>query len=179
MTLEEITSRLGRKYRAFKEAEKAKNEAKEAFFREATEVLSRETQAQILELIEAKDREEAKEVAHKQFPRYTLLDVKEESSGLYRILLEELPNMRSFSFENDGFIYQRQVTEGSLMIDDERLKEENPQLWEEITVPTRELKPPETLTPEQIAEVRKFFYRGKPSVKLAAPRKVKSHEEKE
>lgn len=176
----EIGKRLGDSYREWKTKEKEKNKYRDQFFRVATERLEGETPAQIYEQVVASDREEAIKIAQKKFPRFTVLDAIEDEYDIWRVVLEENPVYRSFSFVNpvDGMVYQRVIVEGSPMLDDERLKEEDPEFWAEIShIPQeRVMKPIEDLTQDQIAKLQEYVYTAKPTVKLAAPRKAKSEE---
>lgn len=172
--LDDLVDNLGRHYTAWKHEEKMKNKFKEEFFEAATEELKREVPAQIYEKIAGiADENEARRIARKKFPTFRILDALPEHDG-FRVVLEEDPELRSFAYEHDGWIYQRQVTAGSVMIDDDRLKETNPDLWQAITrVPTeRVMKPLEDLSPEELAALEPYLYSSKPVIKLAAPRKV-------
>lgn len=78
--------------------------------------------------------------------------------------------------KKDGFVYTRQISKAAPSLDDERLREEDPELWEEITYipePERVLKPLEELSPEQLAKIGEYLVAGRVSVKLGAPKKAK------
>lgn len=178
--LQGITNKLGSSYDMWKVWEKEKEATKKEFFNEVTKLLSEETPAQILEEVYASDADVARERAAKKFPRFKVLDVILDKPGVYRVALEENPAYRSFQYvnEDDGMIYQKTVVEGSAILDDDRIKEEDPEFWEEISfVPTdRQLKPLEELSSTQLAKLAEYMYAGKPTVKLTAPRKAKEEE---
>lgn len=181
MTLNDVTSMLGSQYRAWKAAEKRKDELKKDFFESVESTLSLETPAQTYEEIFASDDSLAAEKAEKKFPTFRVLSTLEAGEGVYRVVLEERIEFRPFVHINkdDGYVYQRQVTNGSPILDDDRLKAEDPDLWERISilpVPERELKPWNQIDPEDIAKLSEYLYSGKPQVKLAAPRKAKPEE---
>lgn len=174
--LNEVTENLGRHYSAWKQEEKLKNKFKDEFFDAATEALKKEVPAQIYEKIVAASEADAKALAQKKFPTYKVLDALPEYDG-YRVVLEENPELRSFSHEApDGMVYQRQVVQGAAMIDDEKIQLEDPELWDAVTYlpePKRILRPLDQLDPELLAQLEKYIYAAKPTVKLPAPRKKK------
>lgn len=96
----------------------------------------------------------------------------------FRMIDNEVGKDEAFEFVNatDGFVYTRQISKGAPSLDDERLREEDPELWEEITYvpePERTLKPLDDLTPEQLARLGDYLVAGRQTVKLGAPKKVK------
>jgi hypothetical protein len=176
--LHEITSGLGSAYDQWKTYEKEKNAFKDRFFKAADE--AQETLAQIVEVFTAASEAEALEQAQRYFPRYRVVEVVQREENRWGVALEERPDFQNFTFINkdDGRVYSRYVAEGSPTLDDDRIKDENPELWEKITeVPTeRVLKPLETLTAEELAEIEPYIYKAKPTARLAAPRKAKPEE---
>lgn len=180
MDLNEITGELGRQYRAWKESEKAKDKLKKWFFDAATEALKDATPSQVIERIEAVDEEEALRIAQRRFQRHRVVDVVEHSEGQWDLILEEDPQLKDFSWINpsDGQVYSRVIAEGAPSLDDESLMEEQPGLWEAITteVTSRELRPLEELTPEQVAAIQPYLTMPKPQSRLLAPRKAKKEE---
>jgi len=178
--MESETTRLGELYRQWKEAEKAKNQAKEKWFRAVTEELEQEIPAQVVERVEATDDEQALRVAQRRFVRYRVVDVARVSDTEYDVVLEEDAALKPFTYVNksDGNVYRRDVVEGSPTLDDEGVREELPELWNEITeeVTERRLKPLDQLTPEQAEALRPYIAMPKPQVKLGAPRPAKPEE---
>jgi hypothetical protein len=179
--IEGITRLLGEAYDQWKGGEKEKETYKKAFFKEATKLLKQEAPAQIMELVHAPDEATARGLAERQFPRFTVLDVLPDGENQYRVALEERADLRPFTFvnPNDGRVYQRSVVEGSPLVDDERLQAEDPELWQRISFipePKPTLKPLEELSDEDLAAIRKYLYRGRPTVKLPQPRKATEEE---
>lgn len=177
--LAETTSRLGRVYDEWKQAEKFKDEYREEFFRQVSEKLKEEVAPQIIAEFPTEDEEEALRMAQRQYVRHRVVSSAPMEGG-YQVVLEEDAELRPFTFLNkeDGQVYQRIVSEGSPSLDDEALAEEQPELWEAITneVTTRELKPLEELTPEQVAELQKYITMPKPQMRLGKPRRAKPEE---
>lgn len=94
----------------------------------------------------------------------------------FRMIDNEVGEDKPFEFvnESDGFLYSRQISQGAPSLDDEKLKREDPELWEEITYvpePERILRPLEELDPDQIAKLGDYLVPGKKMNKLAAPKK--------
>lgn len=95
----------------------------------------------------------------------------------FRMIDNEVGEDKPFEFvnESDGFLYSRQISQGAPSLDDEKLRKEDPELWEEIThvpEPERVLKPLEELDPDQIAKLGNYLVPGKKMNKLAAPKKI-------
>lgn len=179
--LERITTGLGENYKAWKLAEKTKDRAKREFFNAVNEKLSEEISQQVIEKVEASDMEEALRVGQRRFPRFRVVDCQQpEGDDYWHLILEENPELKEFSYLNrsDGQVYQRIIAEGSPILDDEGLAEEQPELWEAITteVTTREVRPIEDLTPEQVAALQPYITMPPPQTRLGAPRKAKEEE---
>lgn len=177
--LAEATTTLGDAYIRWKSSEKEKNEAKDAFFALATEEASKQVPAQIYEEIHAANEDQAKKKAQKKFPRFVVLDVLPLEDGNFRVALEENPKYQNFSYTNpeNGMVYQRQVVEGSVFLDETNLRHENGELWHEISELKRVLRPLESLTPDQLAAIQPYVFKGKPVIKLVPPKPEKTEEE--
>jgi hypothetical protein len=176
--LVKLTARLGKRYRTFKDKERLKEESRKEFFEAAT----KETEAEVLATkavsITAQDSNDAQTKVGQQNPRWRVVGVTSLGGDEYRVSLEEDPQYKPFVFVNpqDGQVYRKTVQAGTPTLDDDALREDDPELWESITVPSRELKPLDELPDELIAKVQPYLYEGKPQVKLAAPRKAKPEE---
>lgn len=177
--LNDITSKLGESYDIWKDGEKAKNKLRDTFFNTVNRELSEQVAPQIVAEFPTEDEEDALRRAQRQYVRHRVISTSKVEGG-YQVVLEEDPELRPFSYLNktDGRVYQRIVSEGSPVLDDDALKDENPELWEAITeeVTERKLKPLENLSPEQIEELSPYISLPKPQVRLAAPRKAKPEE---
>lgn len=180
--LDEITRGLGKEYRTWKEAEKAKDRYKKKFFEAINETLREEVPQQVVQKVEATDEEEALRIAQRMYPRFRTVDCQpdDDDPGQWNVILEENPELKDFAHTNktDGNVYQRIIAEGTPSLDDEGLKDEQPALWEAITteVTTRELRPLDELTPEQVAAIQPYITMPKPQARLGAPRKAKEEE---
>jgi hypothetical protein len=180
MNLDDVTSELGEAYRRWKESEKDKNIARDKFFKEATSALEEEEAEQVVERVNASNAEEAISIANYRYARFRLVDVVDIGDGTYDLILEEDFDLRPFTYINpeDGQVYQRSVMEGAPSLDDERLRSEQPELWEQITheVTRRELRPLEELTEEQASALRPYLVSPKPKPRLVPPRPAKPDE---
>lgn len=180
MSLDETTKQLGKAHHTWKSAEKEKNKLREKFFREATEALTEELPAQSVERVPAGDMEEALRIAQRRFQRHRVVDVREAEEGTWDVVLEENPELRPFTYVNraDGQVYQRIVSEGSAYLDDESLKQENPELWERITAEKTErvMKPLEELDAEDLVKIQPYITTPRPSARLGSPRLAKQEE---
>ena len=175
-----VTHNLGEAYRQWKASEKEKNEYKNEFF-ELAEEETPESLAQEVQRIYGPTTNEAVSRAQEQFPSWRVKDCEPiEDTQYFTVLLEEDPKYRPYSYVNaeDKMVYTKQVTSGAPYLDDERLKATNPSLYEQVTYEKRErrLRSLDELTPEQMAEVQEFIFEGKPTIKLAPPRKAKPEE---
>ena len=176
--LEEITKELGLAHSRAKEWDKTKTQYRAEFFKIATE--SHETLAEKIVNVDAETLSDAILQAEKLYPTWTPLSATEVENG-FDVRIKENPEYMPFTFVNheDGMVYQKQVASGPVMFDDERFKQDHPMLYEVVThvpEPKRELRPLDDLSDEQIAIIQDYIYEGKPTIKLAAPRKAKEDE---
>lgn len=180
-SLDTLTRRLGRVYDNFKKAEKELGTSKargvkQEFFDEATKA-SATTLAQRTVSIEAVRKDEAEDKAARRNPRFVVISSKEAFSdpGIWLVLMEENPALKPFRYVNkeDGRVWNKEVVDGSPVLDEEALEKADPELWERITQPKRELRPLEELDPDDLAALQEYVYPGKPIVKLAAPKQAK------
>jgi hypothetical protein len=185
-----ITTKLGSAHATSKKAEKELKESRSEFFVAIDdEIVENETLArQTIELpsdIPFPVNEDDQGVINyvKQFhPGWRLADVGSKENTY---IIEEDPSFKKFVYVNrkDGQVYRRNVSQAGPSLDDERLKEENPELWKRITeskvIPrqvTRVLKDLETVSNKDLAEMQEYFVPGPMTVKLDAPRKAKPDE---
>jgi hypothetical protein len=176
--LEEITKELGLAHSRAKEWDKTKTQYRAEFFKIATE--SHETLAEKIVNVDAETLSDAILQAEKLYPTWTPLSATEVENG-FDVRIKENPEYMPFTFVNheDGMVYQKQVASGAVMFDDERSKQDHPMLYEVVThvpEPKRELRSLDDLSDEQIAIIQDYIYEGKPTIKLAAPRKAKEDE---
>lgn len=175
----EVTSRLGEAYRAWKSSEKEKDEYRKRFFELADEALEGTTVLERVE-VEAESAEEALAQVEKRFPQWRVQDIRSLNNGWFQVIIEEDPSLRPYQFVNpdDGQVYSRQVSSGTMHLDEERLQADDPELFEAVTyIPQeRQLRSLEELEPEQVARLQEYLYEGRPRVKLAPPREAKPEE---
>lgn len=182
-----ITTKLGSAHATSKKAEKELKESRSEFFVAIDdEIVETETLArQTIEFESPAGEEDAEDLLthiKKFYPGWRLA---ETGSKEHTHIIEEDPAFKKFVYVNhdDGNVYRRNVSQAGPSLDDDRLKEENPELWKRITevkvVPrqqVRVLKDLETLPNEDLAEIQEYFVPGPMTVKLDAPRKAKPDE---
>lgn len=181
--IEEILAELGPAYIGWKENEKKKDKLKKEFFETATEELQGETLAKKTVKLPGPTEDEATELCKKKYPGWiidqVILSPDTDLEGWFRFTLSEDPALQPYTAEYEGVEFSRQIVSGSVFVDDERLKKEDPELWDEITFipppppPKRRLRVIEELEPELQAKVQEYMYEGPPTVKFPAPKVVK------
>lgn len=178
-----VTTRLGKAYRSWKKYEKKKDEQRDDFFTVAIQEKAKATMAQkVVALDPPLPRVEAEAYFEQYHPRWRVEDLATEDGEVVSGLLVERPEFQSYVFVNtrDGFVYQRSVTDGPAMLDDERLKKEKPDLYAKVTYTTPwgevGLWPLDKISDDLVAQIQKFVYNGAPKVRLLAPRKATEEE---
>jgi hypothetical protein len=176
--LAELTQKLGVVYTEAKKWDTQKSEYRKKFFELADKFQG--ALAEKIVLVTADSLANAIVEAEKTYASWTPLSATQVKGG-FDVHLKEDPKYKPFSYVNsdDNMVYQKQVVAGPVILDDERLKKDNPTLYEEVTYmpePKRELRPLNELSDEQIVILQDYIYEGKPVVKLAAPRKIKEDE---
>jgi hypothetical protein len=176
--LVEVTKQLGENYKEAKEADKKKNDSRKEFF----ELIDERENDEPTEIIgvTASSEAEARAQALKYFPSHEVLLVRDNEDGTFLLEIRIADLYRPFTFVNpeDGMVCARQARAGSLHLDDERLKEENPDLYERVTyVPDeRVLRDLDDIDDEDAALLGEYLYSDKPTMRLAPPRKAKPEE---
>lgn len=135
-TPEEIIAELAPAYTEWKSGEKGKEKFKKEFFTAVTEYLKEEgNQAEELVSLEAPDEETALRYVEQRYPAWLVDDIRDHptESGSYEVIIVENPEYQPFTIEFDGKVWGRQVAAGATMLDNERLEEENPELWKSVT----------------------------------------------
>lgn len=176
--LSELTKKLGSAYTEAKKWDNEKSDYRKKFFELADQ--SHTSLAEKVVLVEANSLSEAIKEAEKFHSGWIPLSATQVENG-FDVHLKENPKYKPFSYANpdDGMVYQKQVVAGPVMFDDEQFEKDHPMLYHVVThvpEPKRELKPLDQLSDEQIAIIQDYIYEGKPTVKLAAPRKIKEDE---
>jgi hypothetical protein len=180
-TLEVVTQELGKAHADTKDGEARLKKRRLEFFSLAQEAVASKTLARrTVSVAEFDSEDEAKVWLERHYPTFRLIEFDLREDDIVAIL-EEDPEKQPFVFVNpvDKKVYRKQVVGGSPMLDDDALKEEDPELWERITFvpePERRLKAQDELEAEDLAKMQKYMYPGPPTIKLAAPRKAKDQE---
>lgn len=180
MSIEEITKQLGEAYRGWKDNEIEKNRLKEEFFDLASRSFDRQDRAtKVVHCGDVGNAQAAREFALKQNPFWKIIGIHMQDD-LYWVGMEEDVTLKPFAFVNkeDGMVYQRTVVEGPVLLDDERMKAENPELWQAISREKTvvEVIPFEELDPEVLEQLSGYLYQGQPTVKFLAPRPAREDE---
>lgn len=179
--LSEVTTRLGKSYTRWRAEEKAKDKAKREFFDLVNEELAESELAEKICVIRATDQAKAEERASLENPGWIIDASMKEDENTYAFILKEDPAFRSYVYVNpdDRRVYTKTVVSGSVILDNERLREEDPALYEQVTYtpePERKIKPLSELTDIQAALLQEYMYEGKPVIKLLSPRRAKPEE---
>lgn len=176
-----ITTKLGSAHATSKKAEKELKESRSEFF-EAIDEEILETETLARQTIVVPDELDETSYIKQFFPGWRLVD---PGSKKNTYIIEEDPAFKKFVYVNhdDGQVYRRNVSQAGPSLDDDRLKAEDPELWEKITevqiVPQQEvrvLKDLDTIPNAQLAAMQEYFVPGGMTVKLDAPRKAKPDE---
>jgi hypothetical protein len=185
LTLDALTLELGHHYAEWKRQEKEKNSRKDEFFQRVTELCrEREPEEKLVTTGSwgiGMSEDKAIRRLEKYHPRFAVDEIRPTDEGFEAIMVER-PEFMPFVYVNveDGMVYQRQVVDGPVLVDDTRLRDEDSELWEIVTftLPWGDtiVRPLEDLEPADIADLQPYMYRGKPTVKFPAPRKATEEE---
>lgn len=131
----EVIEDLAPAYLGWKSNEKDKNKFKDEFFEGITIELAQGELAEEVVTIEAKDEEQALDLISKGFPMWITEDVRPhpDEDGTYEVIIKENPAYLPFTIEFGEKVWGRQIASGSQMLDDERLIDEDPHLWYQVT----------------------------------------------
>lgn len=188
--LAEVTTNLGGDYVHWKYYEDHKKISQAKFFELATAEFGDDDLAEKLVTVFAEDEAQARKRAAAHNPGWHVDDLRETDRqpsrppAVWDVILVEDASLKPFTYVNkeDGQVYKRSVRKGSLWLDEEYLKELDPDLYEEIVFRTpwgAEIIPPlETLSAKLTGRLQGFIFQGKPSVSLTAPRAAKPEEMK-
>lgn len=159
-TIEDITSDFGFAYKEAKVTAKVKDDLQKRFFQAATAELEKTSLAQ--------------KVVEFDNTKYTPLDwvatyhpgwrfAELHQGGDNLILIEENPALLPYIYVNkrDKIVYARTTSSGSPQLDDERLRQDDPDLWNEISqwpepwlsLVTNAFKSLNILNPEEQAQI--------------------------
>ena len=127
--LNKITQDFGRTYRQVEELSNRKNKRQIKMFNAFTEAIKNQTLSQ--QIVEHLDLEySAQEYVNTYYPGWIL-----KSQDGTKLLVEQDPTIIKFPYVNheDGYVYGRTFSQSGPSLNDEKIREEDPDLWEQIT----------------------------------------------
>lgn len=173
--LSQTTRRLESRYRRLKDGEGAKKASHKRFFDLADEAIKEGILAQRTVLVPDIYRADVEEYADRFYPEWNLLAIEPDDGDTVTLLLEEKPEFKSFTYTNPelGLTFQRTITRGEVVVDDETLKKQEPELYDDVVEMVPQMKALDEMTDEQRAKVQKYIYRKPPKQRLEPPRRAK------
>lgn len=133
-TLNQICDDLCDAYFIKKDAEKEQAQLRVEFFDKATEESASQPLAQKVYFSNTSDPEQVL----KYNPGWRILDTTKKTKGGWKFSLEEDPTFKEYVHiirrsKDFGYHIKRSIVSGSPVLDDERLRNEQPDLWHSIT----------------------------------------------
>lgn len=127
--MDKITRELGKHYRASRDEDKLVAGLRQEFFDAATAEL--ETRPRSTRVLICNE-EDIEGYVRKHFPGWRLVDAEHENG---KIIVEEDPAWMPYSYiSKDGkTVYQRGIAQESPALDDEAIRNQDPELWYKIT----------------------------------------------
>lgn len=198
-SLNEITSNLGINHQVQKEAQKELKKSRDEFFETATATLAKSSLA--TKTISIPEGQDSIEWVRKWYPGWRITGINFPDQN--QILIDEDPSLMKFVWANkeDGYFYQRTVSQASPSLDDEALEKEEPEVWKRNSKPDpvaeywanyflglgsifhkdlpQVIKPQEEWLTEDLDVISRYIIPGPISVTLQAPRKAKAGELKD
>jgi len=134
-TIEDIVSELGPIQRRLTEDEKSKKALRTEFFDAATQEINPTSLVQDLLEVEAEDQVEVEAYVVKHHPAFEIDEVRKhpEKEGFYEVIIIERPEFVPYSIDHDGWTYRRQINKGDVFVDDDRMRDEDENLWIQVT----------------------------------------------
>lgn len=125
-----VTEDFGEIYTLAKEWEDLRVKAQKTFFRLATQEKAKERLPQ--KVVDVPEDEDLLAWIGVHHPGWNIIDVNEDET---KLILERDPSLMEYVFTNpnDGLVYKRSEVESGPQLDIDRLKEEDPDLYDEIT----------------------------------------------
>lgn len=175
-TIEEVATEFGVAHTRFSQDETRKKKLRQEFLDLVEAHYASQTLARKIVPLPGANEEYARIHIAQKFPTWRVVKLDQQHDRVI-VTLEEDPSLKSYKYVNptDGKVYEKNVQEGSALLDDERLASQDPELWNEITVEVTQRVPKslDELTEKQQAKLREYFYYGEPKVVMMAPRKAK------
>jgi hypothetical protein len=127
--LDIITSKFGHVYAQSKAYTNDKDTAQKLMFESFTQAAKNGALAQ--RIIDNPSRLSNAEYVQKNFPGWRLVKARNHRT----VMIEEDPEFVKYTYINksDGMVYGRTVAESGLSLDDTALREDNPELWNQIS----------------------------------------------
>jgi hypothetical protein len=130
---------------------------------------------------DGEDQSSVVERIERHYPGWTIDAWREVAREALEAILVEDPAAKSYTYISDqGRVFTRKAVSGSVLVDEEWMLLDNPDLYNEITFELpwgeRTMPPVETLTAKQAAAIQKYLYKGPGKVQMAAPRDAKPEE---
>jgi hypothetical protein len=134
-TPKEIIEDLAPAYKGWKGNEKDKEKYRKEFLAAVTEELETGDLAETVVAINESDEAKAQVLAEKMYPSYRVVEGRPnpDHKDSWEFIIQEDPAYKDYTIEFDGQIWGRQIVSGSTYLDDEALKEDNFDLWSEVT----------------------------------------------
>lgn len=174
-TIQEVTAEFGITYDVSKLSETDLKAIKAEFYRLLDEEVAAEKLAH--KNVSVPHSVDPDEWLAKFYPGWRFVD---EEKKIGKVVIEEDPSFKKRTYVNkeDGRVYGRTIKEGNPQLDDERLREDDPELWERIThvQETRVLDDMDEISKGDFAKMKKYFVPGKLTVSMLTPRKAKPDE---
>lgn len=169
--LRTITRKFGRAYVQSKEYDNRKKNWQQEFFDACTQAVQRERRLPRKTVTTLDGREWVLQ----HHPGWRIVQQDDDEINF---VIERDPALIRYTYINpdDGMVYERGTQEAGPSLDDERLQEEDPDLWYEITKTVRVVRDPSTWTEEQRAAVEEYMIPGEIKARLVPPRKAKPEE---
>lgn len=202
--IDSTTRILGRVHFERDKYDKKKKRLRDEWFQEASATFSPEALARKTVKVPLDCQDNPEDYATLYHPGWRVVEVVEDS-----VLIEEDPEFKPFvqivMFDSPqeilddkdnpvlryGYVITRSIVSGQMLIDDERVIVNDPELWQEVTEWAnyelilrlevfnadiwnelaeldwpRQVKPVESLTPGQIARLQPYLYEGPKTAKL-------------
>lgn len=185
--IEDVTRAFGKAHAAKAAAEATMKKFRQLFF-DLIEIPEEQLARQSIYIDRVGDTPTDPEVyVATLYPKWKILSkqrftVDEDGDTEWKLIIQEDPEKKSYTYINpiDGLVYTHSVAESAPSVDMERLKSEDPHLWQTITfqppLPERQLKPLDDLTEVQKDKLRNFLTPPALQHKMLSPRKPKPEE---
>lgn len=181
-----VTKRLLGHYTAKKDRESKQKKYQKEFFGLLTELVRVDPETTLArKTVEVPEYyfEYPETYAETYYPEWNVMIVdttrdKDGKPEAITVTLEENPEYKAATWVNAaiGVLFAKQVRMGSPMLDDERLLDQDPWLYNDLMERTWQLKPLGELDSDTLSKLQTYVYRGKPTLALQSPREATQEE---